>query len=72
MILSKNFTLAELTKTDRQGFNNKPPDSLLGTAHVLCATLLQPIRDHFNSPLIIHSGYRSPALNTAIGGSPTS
>ena len=33
---------------------------------------MQPIRDHFDKPIIISSGYRSPTLNRAIGGSPTS
>jgi hypothetical protein len=33
--------------------------------------VVQPVRDHFG-PTIITSGYRSPALNEAIGGSSTS
>jgi uncharacterized protein YcbK (DUF882 family) len=34
--------------------------------------LLQPIRDHYARPVIVTSGYRSPALNSAVGGSSTS
>ena len=31
--------------------------------------IAQPLRDHFGKPVRINSGYRSPALNEAIGGS---
>lgn len=31
--------------------------------------VLQPVRDNFNKPVVISSGYRSPAVNRAIGGS---
>jgi hypothetical protein len=39
---------------------------------VLAAKIFQPIREHFNRPILISSGYRSKALNDAIGGSKTS
>ena len=39
---------------------------------VLCETLLEPVRAHFGKPVSIHSGYRCPDLNAAIGGSSTS
>jgi hypothetical protein len=35
----------------------------------LAEKVFQPIRDHFNVPIHISSGYRSKALNEAIGGS---
>jgi len=38
----------------------------------LCQSVLQPLRVHLKRPVVITSGYRSPALNRAIGGSPTS
>lgn len=34
--------------------------------------VLQPIADYFKSPVRITSGYRSPALNAAVQGSPKS
>ena len=37
----------------------------------LCNFILQPVRDQFG-PIRINSGYRSPALNKAVGGSKTS
>ncbi len=33
---------------------------------------LQALRDALGRPVIINSGYRNPAHNTAVGGSPTS
>ncbi len=33
---------------------------------------LQGLRDALGRPVIINSGYRNPAHNTAVGGSPTS
>jgi hypothetical protein len=35
---------------------------------LLAEKVFQPIREHFGKPIIISSGYRSKALNTAIGG----
>ena len=34
--------------------------------------ICQPVRDHFGKVVGINSGYRSPELNTAVGGSKTS
>ena len=34
--------------------------------------ICQPVRDHFGKVVGINSGYRSPALNKAVGGSATS
>ena len=72
MKLSENFSLAEMTKSQtatRKGIKNEP-----STAHVenlihLAETVLQPVRDHFGKPVMISSGYRSPALCEAIGSS---
>ena len=36
------------------------------------AVLLQAIREHFNKPITITSGYRTAAHNTAVGGSRSS
>ena len=71
MKLSKNFSLAEYTKSQtalRMGIDNSPDEEHLKCAKELFEHVVQPIRDHFG-PTIITSGYRSPALNRAIGGS---
>lgn len=75
MKISPHFTLSELTRTDVARFqvvNASPPPALMAAAKALCETLLEPIRTHFGSPVIIHSAYRCPGLNEAIGGSKTS
>ena len=75
MQLSKNFTLAELTKSDTaksRGIDNNPSDEgHLANLKQLAEKVLQPIRDHFG-PTTINSGYRSPVLNEAVRGSRTS
>ena len=50
MLLSKNFTLQEFTKSQtalRQGIDNKPGDDHLTNAKVLFENVVQPVRDNF-------------------------
>lgn len=57
----------------RKGINNIPTDdSIYYNIIILVRDILQPLRDHFNIPIIITSGYRCPELNKEIGGSATS
>lgn len=75
MNLSKNLTLAEMVNSDsakRNGISNNPTDDHINNMEVLAEKVFQPIRDHFGVPIHISSGYRSAALNKAIGGSQTS
>lgn len=70
MKLSENFALKEFEKSQtatRKGINNKADESIIAQLTLLCDNVLQPIRDQFGS-VTINSGYRSPDLNTAIGG----
>lgn len=72
MRLSHNLTLSEMTKSStaqRKGLDNSPTTAHITHMVVLAAEIFQPIREHFNKPLYISSGYRSKALNKAIGGS---
>jgi zinc D-Ala-D-Ala carboxypeptidase len=74
MQLSKNFTLKELTRSDyanRMGLDNTPSEVVIANLKNLATSIIQPIRDHFGI-VIINSGYRSPQVNAAIGGSKTS
>ena len=74
MQLSKNFTLAEFTKSQtatRRGLDNTPSQEHLGNATSLFRNVVQKIRDHFGVT-VINSGYRGPALNEAVGGSSNS
>jgi hypothetical protein len=34
--------------------------------------VLQPVRNHFGKSVTVNSGYRSPEINAAVGGSKTS
>lgn len=34
--------------------------------------ILETIRNHFNTPVIINSGYRTPSWNVKVGGTPNS
>jgi zinc D-Ala-D-Ala carboxypeptidase len=75
MKLSTNFTLGELTKSQtatRRNIDNTPPAAALDYLQLLVDNVLQPVRTHFGRAVTISSGYRSPQLNVAIGGSPTS
>jgi len=76
--LAPNFSLAELTQTAQSAWKTINHTKASGSPQVLCRLKvqafghLQPIRDHFGAPVIIHSGYRCSGLNRAIGGSQTS
>lgn len=74
MKLSYNFTLAELTKSEvaiRRAIDNTPTLAIIDNLQALVDNILQPIRNALG-PVIVTSGYRSPAVNVAVGGSPTS
>ena len=71
MRLSENFTMAEFTKSqtaERRGIDNTPQGEHLEAAKELFANVVQPVRDAFGVT-VINSGYRSPELNEAVGGS---
>lgn len=72
MKLSENFVLAEFTKSataQRLGIDNTPHNEHLENLKHVVETICQPVRDFFGKPVIVNSGYRSPELNTAVGGS---
>jgi len=64
------YTMAELTTTS-QPYDNTPTPEANAALQALNANILQPITIAFGK-IGITSGYRSPAVNTAIGGSTTS
>lgn len=72
MNLSPNFTLEEMTKSEyalRQGIFNHPDREHIDNMMLLAQKVLQPVRDAFKRGVKVNSGYRSPELNEAIGGS---
>lgn len=75
MKLSKNFSLIEFTESNtaiRNGIDNNPTAEHIHNLVELCENVLQPLRDRIKHSIRVTSGYRSDALNTAIGGSKTS
>ena len=71
MKLSKNLTLGEATKSHtaiKYGISNKPSGEHLSNLIQIASKIFQPVRDHFQKPIIVSSGYRSQALNDIIGG----
>lgn len=75
MQLSKNLVLAEVMRSEtakRKGISNMPTPEHIENFKLLAERVFQPIRDHFGKPIHISSGYRSAALNKAVGGSSSS
>ncbi len=75
MQLSPNFGLAEMIRSDtaaRRGLDNTPTPAVLAELQ-RTAELLEKVRTVLGMrPILISSGYRSPAVNAAVGGSATS
>ena len=75
MKLSNSFNLIEFTSSEtasRRGIDNTPSIAVIENLRLLCENVLQPLRDKYGKSINITSGYRSPKLNKAIGGSSTS
>ena len=75
MQLTQHFALSEFTRSDtarRRGISNTPGEQDIRNLKHLCAEVLEPLRGFARQPICISSGYRCPALNRAVGGSPGS
>ena len=75
MNLTKNFTLAEMVKSDtalRHDMDNTPGEKEIESLKRLAEKVLQPVRDSYQKGVKVNSGYRAPAVNQKVGGSPTS
>ena len=72
MQLSEHFNLKEFTKSEtaiRKRIDNTPNSVHATNLKAVCEKILEPVRNHFQKPVRINSGYRGPALNSAVGGS---
>ncbi|MGQ3041451.1 MAG: D-Ala-D-Ala carboxypeptidase family metallohydrolase [Brevundimonas sp.] len=73
--LSAHFTLAEMTASataSRKGIDNTPPGPMVDQL-ILTADRMEHVRSLLGGhPIRILSGYRSPAVNKAVGGSTNS
>ena len=71
MKLSKNLSLSEVVKSNnaiRKGIDNSPNNDHLESLEDVAKDIFQPLRDDLGV-IYVSSGYRSDALNKAIGGS---
>ena len=69
--LSPHFRLSELLVTS-QPLPNVPSWPHVVALRALALGTLEPIREILGVPLRVTSGYRTPAVNRAVGGSDTS
>lgn len=73
--MTRNFTMEELLRSSfalKKKLSNTPNDKQLQNMRV-SVLALEYLRAYFgNVPIVVTSGFRSPELNKAIGGSPTS
>jgi len=71
MQLTRNISFEEMTLTSHRKYlekNRAEGERLIGTLKAT-AQMLQRVRNKWDKPLIIHSGFRGKALNRVIGGS---
>ena len=74
MMLSDHFSLAEMTisqTAERLGIPNVPTPEIIARLKAVAAKMEQ-VRAIVDQPIIVNSGYRSVAVNRAVGGVGTS
>jgi zinc D-Ala-D-Ala carboxypeptidase len=65
MNLTKNFTLAEMTKSEtalRYDIDNTPNEQEISAMKLLAEKVLQPVRDHFGKGVKVNSGFQSSKM----------
>lgn len=71
----KYFSIEELTRSSTakaRGIDNTPTKRNVHYLTRLIENTLDPLRELWGKPIRVNSGYRSPALNKAIGGTSNS
>jgi zinc D-Ala-D-Ala carboxypeptidase len=74
MKLTENFSLEEMTVSEigaRRGLDNTPNATEIANL-VRTAGLLEQVRKVLGKPIIVNSGFRSKAVNDAVGSKDTS
>lgn len=69
--ISKNYKMSEFAVSataSAKGINNEIPESVKPAIRALVNKVLQPISDYTEWTNVLTSGYRSGALNKAVGG----
>ena len=75
MNIGKYTTLEKLCKSQaaiRHGIDNQPDAVALANLKELIEKVYDPLCDHFQRAVTISSGYRSPIVNSIIGGAKNS
>jgi len=70
--LTEHFSLEEMTFSEtavRHGLDNRPNSRSIQNLTELCEELLEPIRELTGGPINVTSGFRSPSVNSVVGGS---
>ena len=73
--MGKYFSVRELTRSSvarREEIDNTPPPDAEMRLNRLIDRLLDPLRERWGGPITVTSGFRSPRLNEAVGGVPSS
>ena len=73
--MGKYFSMGEMMRSytaDARGINNKCNIEQAGNIQRLIVEVLDPLREAYGKPIRVTSGFRSPELNKAVGGSRTS
>jgi hypothetical protein len=71
----KYFTIKELCNSataKAKGIDNTPTTEVEANLTALIENILDPLRTAYGKPIRVSSGYRCPALNSAVGGVKTS
>ena len=74
-MISKNISYKEGVYSNtaiRRGIDNDPNEEQLENMKLIANEVFEPLRVWVGGPIKINSFFRSPELNTAIGGSKTS
>ena len=74
-LLSPHLTVKEAITSQtaiRKNIDNTPTPEVLENLKYIAIRIFELVREHFGKPIHISSGYRSPALNKAVGGSKNS
>ena len=73
--ISDHITYAESIHSQtakRKGIDNTPNPNQIEAMKLLAEKVFEPLREWVGGPIKVNSFFRSPELNTAIGGSKTS
>ena len=73
--MTEHVSYREVIRSDtakRKGIVNIPNREQLARIYTLCEKVFEPLRNYLGVPIFISSCFRSPALNSALGGAKNS